>query len=660
MTADRRLLGLVLAWAILPLPFTGITRLPFWLVAVAAAGWLVIRPNRPVNLPTWTQNLAAVVILIVVLASGGLRVGPLRPLGHLLLLLAAVQVLLVANRRSFVRALPTVALLWLISVASSTHITLLGYLIASAVIGWWVGMRVLLGGLPGAVGARTRPRPAHAAVAGVLACVLAVPVFLAMPRLRSPWIAGTGGSRSVTGFSTAVELGSVGAIRESREVSLVLTAAEGRRVEGRWTRLRATAFDLVRTGAWAPRRSGLRPPEVRGDRIWLAPDRRGLSGSDELGIELLHPERYLFLPEDTIAVQVPAEVRVDPAGGLLLRGRSHGPLRYRVWVARDHVTRREPPTARDLYVPRGNQSVAALAREIVRSLSGARERAEAVVTYLQANYSYSLDVSAGRWEADPVGWFLLVSRAGHCEYFAGSMVVLLRTLGVPARMVGGYSGGTASPSGGEVLVRQANAHTWVEVWLGPREGWVSYDPTPSEGIPSLDIPTRADRLRQAWDWALMTWDRHVLTFGLSEQVELIANTIGEALRLARMPRLPIWLGTTGLLAALLVLLGRRRTRTRRSSAGRGPAATAIGRLARRLERGGEEVAPGATLGRIGASAAQRWPQVAGPITRLVRLADEELFAPGGGAPRAHDARDAWREVRRALTEAHREPGEIWR
>ena len=652
MTTDRRLLGLVLAWAILPLPFTGITRLPFWLVAASAAAWLVIRPGRPFALPTWVQNVAAVVIVAVVLATGGLRVGPLRPLGHLLLLLASVQVLLVANRRTLLRTLPTVALLWLVAVASSTHIALLAYLLVSAAIAWWVGMSILLSGLPGVAAAALRPRPLHAAVAGGLACLLAGPVFLAMPRLRSPWIAGTGGSRTVTGFSTAVELGTVGAIQSSREVSLVVTAADGHRVEARWTRLRATAFDLVRTGAWAPRRSGLRRPEMRGDLVWLAPGRRNLSGTDELEIEILRPERYLFLPEDAVAVRVPTDVRLDPAGGLMLRGRRRGPLSYRVWVAGRPVLRDQPPTPRDLHVPRSNPDVAALAREVAGAAVGARARADAVLDYLQANYSYSLDASAGRWEPDPVGWFLLAGRAGHCEYFAGSMVVLLRDLGVPARMVGGYNGGTASPSGREVLVRQANAHTWVEVWLGRREGWVSYDPTPSVGVPSFTVTSRADRLRQAWDWALMTWDRHVLTFGLGDQVELIANAVGGALSLAKSPRLPLRLAGAVVAAALVVLIARRRPR-RFPGRRRRPAAAGVARLARRLERGGEVVPAGATVGRIGASASRRWPHATAPVSRLVRLADEELFAPGGADTRNRDAREAWREVRRALAASPR-------
>ncbi len=122
---------------------------------------------------------------------------------------------------------------------------------------------------------------------------------------------------------------------------------------------------------------------------------------------------------------------------------------------------------------------------------------------------------------DPVSWFLLRSRSGHCEYFAGGMVVLLDALGIPARMVAGYSGGTASPAGDEVVVREANAHAWVEVWLGADLGWVVYDPTPAVGVPGLSRISAGDRLKFAWEWVQASWDRYVLTFGFGEQMALL-------------------------------------------------------------------------------------------------------------------------------------------
>ncbi len=648
----RRLLGGLLAWAILPLPLTGITLLAFWVPAAAAAAWLVARPERPLRLGTTAQNLIAIAILAAVLAAAGLRVGPLRPLGHLLLLLAAVRVLLVEDRRGMVRAMPAVALLWLVSVASSTHVTLLAYLLGSAALAWWAGMRIVLDGLPAAavVGRRAGPRPLHAAVAGLVACALAVPVFLAMPRLRSPFVAGSGGARAVSGFSTAVELGSVGAIRESREVALVLTAPSRVVVEPQWTRLRATAFDLVRTGVWAPRRAGLERVERDDEMVRLDPD-ASLRGAVKLEIELLEPERYLFLPEGAVAVRAPVPLWRDPAGGLLIGRRLAGALRYEVWVSRRSLVRGGEPADLDLHVPRLSPEVAQLAELIAGGEHRPRRLAEQVERYLARNYSYSLDAAPRRFEPDPVGWFLTEGRAGHCEYFAGSMVVLLRSLGVPSRMVGGYAGGSSTPSGREVLVRQANAHTWVEVWLGPREGWQVFDPTPGEGVPGLEIPSRVDRLRNAKDWLMIAWDRHILTFGLADQVELTASAVGALLGAARSPAVAA--GLAALAAAGLGLAGWRVALrphlVRRIGRRRRPAASAVRRLERRLQRLGEPLPASVTVRRIGAAAARRWPPASSAAMRLVELAEVELYGPDRRAAGSRDeVARAWAALREAI------------
>ena len=72
--------------------------------------------------------------------------------------------------------------------------------------------------------------------------------------------------------------------------------------------------------------------------------------------------------------------------------------------------------------------------------------------------------------------FLFVTRSGFCEHYAGSFVFLMRAAGIPARIVTGYQGGEINPSDHYLLVRQADAHAWAEVWLDGR-GWVRIDPT---------------------------------------------------------------------------------------------------------------------------------------------------------------------------------------
>jgi transglutaminase-like putative cysteine protease len=123
--------------------------------------------------------------------------------------------------------------------------------------------------------------------------------------------------------------------------------------------------------------------------------------------------------------------------------------------------------------------------------------------------------------------FLFGTRAGFCEHYAGAFVVLMRALGIPARVVTGYQGGERNPVDGWWLVRQADAHAWAEVWLAGR-GWIRIDPTAAvdpdrierglrleAGQPAFDIARpllntlrfRFDALSNAWNQWLLSYDR---------------------------------------------------------------------------------------------------------------------------------------------------------
>ncbi len=91
-----------------------------------------------------------------------------------------------------------------------------------------------------------------------------------------------------------------------------------------------------------------------------------------------------------------------------------------------------------------------------------------------AGFSYTL--SPGAYEADPVDEFWLDRKVGFCEHFATAFVVVLRAMGIPARLVTGYQGTDPDPVDGLYTVRQSNAHAWVEYW-NPQRGWVRADPT---------------------------------------------------------------------------------------------------------------------------------------------------------------------------------------
>jgi protein-glutamine gamma-glutamyltransferase len=114
----------------------------------------------------------------------------------------------------------------------------------------------------------------------------------------------------------------------------------------------------------------------------------------------------------------------------------------------------------------------------------------ALTTYLQQNYRYSLQLGHVPSGRDPVDWFLFDAKIGYCEQFATAETLMLRSLGIPARLATGYSTGDYDPVLNQSIVREHDAHAWVEVWF-PGDGWVPVDPSPGfAALPATQFPNR--------------------------------------------------------------------------------------------------------------------------------------------------------------------------
>src|SRR5207248_9880036 len=107
-------------------------------------------------------------------------------------------------------------------------------------------------------------------------------------------------------------------------------------------------------------------------------------------------------------------------------------------------------------------------------------RALAIQDFLRTLNS-SEDILAPPLGRDVVDYFLFDTKTGYCDYFASSMVVMLRTLGVPARMAAGYATGDYNQERGVWEVRESSSHSWPEVFF-PRYGWIEFEPTPSQEV----------------------------------------------------------------------------------------------------------------------------------------------------------------------------------
>jgi hypothetical protein len=108
----------------------------------------------------------------------------------------------------------------------------------------------------------------------------------------------------------------------------------------------------------------------------------------------------------------------------------------------------------------------------------------AIQSYLRGpSLTYSHDIDAPPRGRDGVDYFLFDSKAGYSAYFASAMAVMLRTVGVPARLAVGYAPGEYDPEVGRILVRDSDSHGWVQVYF-PRYGWIDFEPTATFPVPS--------------------------------------------------------------------------------------------------------------------------------------------------------------------------------
>jgi len=117
-----------------------------------------------------------------------------------------------------------------------------------------------------------------------------------------------------------------------------------------------------------------------------------------------------------------------------------------------------------------------LAVQLTTSSNNPYDKAVAVETYLRS-LPYSLNVPDPPPNQDGVDYFLFVSKTGYCDYFASAMAVMLRSVGIPARVVSGYATGQRQPDG-SYLVKDSDSHTWVEAYFPPY-GWIPFEPSGS-------------------------------------------------------------------------------------------------------------------------------------------------------------------------------------
>jgi hypothetical protein len=163
--------------------------------------------------------------------------------------------------------------------------------------------------------------------------------------------------------------------------------------------------------------------------------------------------------------------------------------------------------------------VSALAQSLSAKARTPAQIATALEAGLRRNYRYTLDL--GGDQADPLADFLFQRRAGHCEHFATALAILLRTRGIPSRVVSGFYGGDRVD--GTYVLRGGDAHAWTEAWVDGR--WLRLDATPPESR-SAQASVWAARLARAWDEIDAFWRTRVLDYSARDQLTAMKELTG--------------------------------------------------------------------------------------------------------------------------------------
>lgn len=372
-------------------------------------------------------------------------------------------------------------------------------------------------------------------------------LFFLLPRAQAAMLSGLVDPMHVTGFSDKVRLGSVGTMQLSREpvMRVHVEDTEGRSVVGVERLLwRGVALDRFDGRSWElsdTRRTSLVP---RGGRQGHPPPReQPWSVKAEVTLEALDAGVLFHLARPAGIYGDFAQLEVSETDGYHVPGppRRHT---YSIYALPDppppdrlrrQDPREAPPTLLRLYTqlpPKLSPTFARLADQWAGGGGSALDEALLVQRQLQG-FTYSLDQAPSAYE-DPLLAFVDDVQEGHCEYFASAMAVLLRTRGIPTRVVNGFAGAEWNPVGEYWVVRQLHAHSWVEVWF-PDDGWVAFDPTPSSGA---GVAGRAQlswlgRV-QAWaDYGGVVWSEVMLDYGLDTQITGIKRGLDAFARLSR-------------------------------------------------------------------------------------------------------------------------------
>ncbi len=534
----RWLGALLLAAQIPQVPNVPIWVAAFGLALIGVRLWLLTRDrSRPdaaaARIPSWALVLFAILAALMIRASYGTLLGR-DPSVAFMVVLASIKFLEARSARDGT-----------LLVCLGAFLCITPFLFGQSPLAalFMLPALVAVGGALAALGARTpesiaaaSPRAAIATTARLLVqgIPLAAMLFVLFPRLAAPLWGMPQTGRATTGLSDTMSPGRIAELTQDDSVAL-RADFEGRpppSAQRYWRGPVLSRFDGVTWTSSYQRIAVASIPSVNGaisytvtlepsDRPWL------------FALEL--PAALPSLTDNAMA----GEIVVTRDQQLLARRPIGQVLRYTQLssLSGRHAADAGDATENLRLPPYANPRTREFANALRARHAGDRAYIDAILAHFrEEKFVYTLEPGELQLR-DPVDAFLFDSRRGFCEHYASAFAVLLRAAGIPARIVTGYQGGELNPRGNYLIVRQSDAHAWVEAIVDG--AWQRFDPTGavsplriesgiSRALPNADLPLFSrlndgllKDVQQLFDAMNHAWRRNLIGFDRGRQHELL-------------------------------------------------------------------------------------------------------------------------------------------
>ena len=397
----------------------------------------------------------------------------------------------------------------------------------------------------------------NAMAAGALC--LTMSLFFLIPRVGIGFLQkGTGDNLRTSGFTERVDLGVMGSIKQDPSIVMRVELAEGAAPTDGPLYLRGMAYDRYNGQSWTNSLFNRRTLTERPQGLFTVRADAGRSPGPGLSevrqtilLEALDISVLFGAPQPTAVTGDFVTVQSDlmgvlylpfPSSGRIQYGvRSRAPLILPIDASAKTFHYSEFIRRQYLQLPSLSPAIARLSQDIIQATRSPYESVLLIKRHLLEHYRYSLDLESGR-SSDPLEEFLFTRKTGYCEHYASAMVVMLRSVGIPARLVTGFLASEWNGFGHYYTVRQRDAHAWVEVYF-PNSGWLTFDPTPSQAIEAtarwwLSLDGAMDSMR-------LRWDQLIIQYNAADQLAVVQGVRegSEALRSRFADSLSIWLNS---------------------------------------------------------------------------------------------------------------------